>query len=156
MREIVARFGKENVFIVSRVGETMRSKAETWLHDTMNICGRTGILRSNIRFCEKVSGPMGKGPIAAELGLSHFVDDKEEAIESIWADAAGNSREAVILHTGQLFHFARSGTGNVAPIWKKPPRVNPFTVPVANWDFLLARLNVPARPAAKKMPKPRI
>ena len=107
-----------------------------------------------------MSGPRGKGPIAAKIGLSHFVDDKEEAIESIWADAAGNSREAVILHTGQHFHFARSGTGNVAPIWKKPPHghaVAPdVVVPVANWDSLLAQLNVPARPAAKKMPKPRI
>jgi hypothetical protein len=119
LQEIVARFGKENVFIVSRCGKTMEKRSETWLFDTIDICRRTGFLRSNIRFCRDVSGPRGKGPIAAELGLSHFVDDKEEAIESIWDDAAGNSRKAVKRHAGQLFHFARSGAGSVAPTWKR-------------------------------------
>ena len=143
LRLIVGRFGQENVFIISRVGRNMRKLAEIWLHDTMNICGRTGILRRNIRFCADVSGPNGKGPIAADLGLSHFVDDKEKAIESIWADTAGNSREAIIRHAGQLFHFARSGTGNVAPVWfRGASRAPPNLVPVANWESLLAELNV--------------
>merc|ERR1712196_53039 len=54
-----------------------------------NICGRTGLLRKNIHFCRETSGPQDKGVVAATLGLSHFVDDKDENLWSVYSDPAG-------------------------------------------------------------------
>ena len=53
---------------------------ETWLYETMDICGHTGIPVTNIRFDPQIDGPEGKGPLAAHFGLTHFVDDTADAL----------------------------------------------------------------------------
>merc|ERR1712137_1362168 len=82
--------------------------SKIWLHETMDICGQTGLIKSNIHFCRDCVGQKGKGPVAADLQLSHFVDDKDENLRSIFEDPAGNSRQAIERHNGKLFHFAQA------------------------------------------------
>jgi len=142
MAELVRAFGPQNVFIVSKVGRMMEALSQTWLHQTMNICGRTGLLRENIHFCRECTGPQGKGVVAATLGLSHFVDDKDENLWSVYNDPAGNSRCVIDQLGGLLFHFARSGVKSRPPMpCKWPLEQRPACViPVANWAALMMEL----------------
>jgi hypothetical protein len=106
----------------------------------MDICGRTGLLEENIHFCAEVSGPDGKGPIAAKLGITHFVDDSDEALASIYCDAAGNAGEAIDHQNGKLFYFARSGISEEVPAGhERHPRC---LVRVANWLQVLQHLQL--------------
>ena len=135
----------------------MRAASEKWLFQTIDICRRTGFLRSNLRFCTEVSGPDGKGVIAEELKLTHFVDDRDDALASVYSDAAGNAGASIDRHGGQLFHFGRHG--NIPPgaySWPRFPQRPHCVIPVANWSHLFDVLNVlsaEARPRAKKMPR---
>ena len=141
---IVRKFGRQNVFIISRVGPVMRAKSETWLHRTVDICRKTGLLRQNIRFCKDVTGARGKGVIAASLGLSHFIDDKDGALESVYSDPHGNAREAIERHDGQLYHFPRSGLGGGPPSAARWPQARrPACVrPVSGWSDVLRHLQL--------------
>jgi hypothetical protein len=157
VKELVNRFGAENVHVVSKltVGSAMETNSKTWLFKTMDICRRTGMLRKNVHFVNDISGPLGKGVIAQKLGLSHFIDDKGGALDAVASDREGNSIESINKHDGQLFHFARSGNKkNDTPKEKKitngPSVIT--TTPVENWDDLLENLNVPVVKASPRSP----
>jgi len=49
------------------------------------------------------------------LGLSHFIDDKWEVLQSVLEDKAGNSGDLVRRFKGILMHFARNGLGHCKP-----------------------------------------
>lgn len=68
-------FGDE-VYLVSKCGEQTERRSLAWLahHD---FHARTGIPAEHVRFCR--SRPE-KAPIAAGLGLTHFVDDRLEVL----------------------------------------------------------------------------
>jgi hypothetical protein len=69
------RFG-DRVHLVSKCGEETEARTRRWLahHDFYAV---TGIAADRVHFCR--TRPE-KGPIAAELGLTHFVDDKLEVL----------------------------------------------------------------------------
>jgi len=145
VKRLVEIFGAENVFLVSklRLGGSMQRKTEHWLHDTMNFCERTGVIKEHIVFCSDISGPKGKGSVAEELGLSHFIDDKIEVLEAVFEDPTGNSGDLVRKHKGVLLLFAHGGDG------LKPPKVyrsisdglREHYKGVANWAQVLAQLD---------------
>jgi len=144
VERLVHSFGADNVFIVSKCGEAMQQKTRTWLFRTMNICSTTGFLKDNANFCRDGTGPHGKGPIAGNLELSHFVDDKDENLWSVYEDPAGNSQPAIKRHNGMLFHFSRGGADDRPPrpvCWQSQDRP-PNVVPVANWLDLLRHLGL--------------
>ena len=64
IRELVKRFGAENVFIISKAGPRMAKLSKTWLLDVMELEAITGFTPNNIHYCSTVSGPRGKGRIA--------------------------------------------------------------------------------------------
>eukprot|EP00928_Gymnodinium_smaydae_P011983 TRINITY_DN14384_c1_g1_i2.p1 TRINITY_DN14384_c1_g1~~TRINITY_DN14384_c1_g1_i2.p1 ORF type:complete len:725 (+),score=131.97 TRINITY_DN14384_c1_g1_i2:45-2177(+) len=144
LRRIVKLFGPENVFLVSKVspGGLMQRKVEKWLHQTCNIGSLCGVLQKNIFFVKKVFGAEGKGPVASALGLSHFVDDKVEALTSVYDDEAGNSAKAVRKHSGVLLHFAKGGVGSEKPHYSRNNTYNirQFYRGVANWAEVLEEL----------------
>ena len=75
----LAELGKvfdDRIHIVSKCGERTRRRTVEWLlhHDFHR---RTDIPPERIHFC--LTRPE-KAPIAAELGLTHFVDDKLEVL----------------------------------------------------------------------------
>lgn len=74
-RLVAERFGT-NVHFVSKCGPSIERKTREWLkhHD---IFGRTGIPEGNLRFCRR---RREKAPIAEELGLTHFIDDRLEIL----------------------------------------------------------------------------
>lgn len=67
---------KDRVWIVSKCGANIEQRTREWMehnqfHET------TGIPKERLRFCRDRSG---KAPIAREIGLTHFVDDKLEVL----------------------------------------------------------------------------
>lgn len=154
INRLVEIFGAENVFLVSRLtlGGPMQRKTKHWLHN-MDFYGRTGVIEDNLRFCSKVDGPDGKGVIAEELGLSHFIDDKIDVLDSVFADPYGNSGDVVREHSGKLLLFAHGGQGFQPP---KIPNANltkdlrQHVQAVANWAQVLGALDPDtSNPAAR-------
>lgn len=67
---------KDRVWIVSKCGENIEKRTREWLeHNSFH--DMTGIPKERLRFCRERSA---KAPIAKELGLTHFVDDKLEVL----------------------------------------------------------------------------
>jgi hypothetical protein len=66
----------EHVHLVSKCGERVERRSLLWLahHD---FYARTGIRAGNVHFCRT---RQAKAPIAAALGLTHFVDDRLEVL----------------------------------------------------------------------------
>jgi len=88
------------------------------------------------------NGLNGKGVAAARLGLSHFVDNRWDVLESVFADKAGNSGDFVRRFDGILFHFASGGAGQWKP--KPPHRQSPelrrHYCSVSGWAGVLEHL----------------
>ncbi|MBF9132253.1 hypothetical protein I0C86_25370 [Plantactinospora sp. S1510] len=65
-----------HVHLVSKCGERVEQRSRLWLahHDFYR---RTGIAAGNVHFCRTREA---KAPIAAALGLTHFVDDRLEVL----------------------------------------------------------------------------
>jgi len=64
------------VHLVSKCGEQTEARTRHWLahHD---FHARTGVRPEHVHFCRTRPA---KAPIAADLGLTHFVDDKLEVL----------------------------------------------------------------------------
>lgn len=124
----------------------MHKKTNQWLQGS-NFFKKTGVLADNVVFVSAVNGPDGKGAAAARLGLSHFVDDKWEVLQSVFSDEAGNSGDLVRRFNGVLFHFASGGLGRWRP---RPPHgtaseLKSCYCAVQCWSEVLDRLRQDAR-----------
>ncbi|GAA3762691.1 hypothetical protein GCM10022225_55410 [Plantactinospora mayteni] len=73
---LVAEMFGEHVYLVSKCGERVERRTRLWLehHD---FYARTGVRAGHLHFCRT---RQGKAPIAAALGLTHFVDDRLEVL----------------------------------------------------------------------------
>ena len=76
--EIVRLFDGE-VWIVSKCGPITQNKTKRWL-ELWKFYKITSFRRENIRFCLKRSE---KSEICRQLGISHFVDDRLDVLESM-------------------------------------------------------------------------
>lgn len=74
-RLVDRKFG-DQVYLVSKASEPTQNKSLEWLAHH-HFAERTGISLDRVRFCLKRPD---KAPIAAELGLTHFVDDTLEVL----------------------------------------------------------------------------
>ncbi|MCA9354449.1 MAG: hypothetical protein KC877_02940 [Candidatus Kaiserbacteria bacterium] len=74
-RLVRERFG-DRVFIVSKCGKRVEEKTLAWFahHQFFEL---TGIKPEHVRFCRTRDG---KAPICAELGITHFIDDRLEVL----------------------------------------------------------------------------
>ncbi|WP_200932630.1 hypothetical protein [Pseudorhodoferax sp. Leaf267] len=72
---IVQRFERA-VWLVSKAGPRVQERTRKWL-DHHNFYQRTNIRRENVRFCLE---RRDKATHCAELGLTHFVDDREDVL----------------------------------------------------------------------------
>jgi hypothetical protein len=70
LARLVPRF--ERVWLISKCGERVQRRSRQWL-DHHDFSARTGIPRDNVRFC--LARP-DKAVHCAELGITHFVDDR--------------------------------------------------------------------------------
>lgn len=76
IKVIIECFGAENVFIISKCGPAIQEKTLSWLKGRQ-FYESTGFLIENIRFCLKRPE---KAPIATDLGLTHFIDDRADVL----------------------------------------------------------------------------
>ena len=108
---LVDRF--DGVWLVSKCGPSVQRKTRAWLqhHDFHR---RTGLPAENLYFCLHRHE---KGPIARELGLTHFVDDRVDCLEPMRGHVEG------------LFLFGEQA--QTAPGW---------VTRVADWAEVLERV----------------
>ena len=119
----------------------MAKLSRQWLIDTMVIDEITGFKLENIHFCSTRSGPRGKGVIARKLGITHMVDDHDEALKDVYLAQSENG--AAFPVCGQLFHFASSGVGHPPSRkhWKQEERPD-CVIPVGSWKEVMERLRI--------------
>ena len=114
------------------------------LIDTMAIDESTGLKPENIHFCSKISGPGGKGTVAKTLGITHMIDDHDEALKAVYLAQTEGGQP--VPPGGQFFHFARSGSGSPPSCHKWRQEDRPETVySVSSWKEVMALLNVPMK-----------
>ena len=82
VKAIVALFGAENVFIISKARTKMADASLAKLHDR-NFFKYAGLLIENVYFCKE---RIQKKPIAESLGITHFVDDRWSVLEHLDPD----------------------------------------------------------------------
>ena len=161
LSKMVNRFGAENVHIVSKCGPNMEQKTKDWLFRTMRI-DKIGLGEKNVHFCRQRTGEFGKGPVAELLQLTHFVDDNDACLWSVYGDPKGNAGEWIRRCNGKLYQFSRDGldkdlcyafenggckrgfrckykhTGRLtARRWPARDPPPPCVVPVDNWKQLI-------------------
>eukprot|EP00931_Biecheleriopsis_adriatica_P066207 TRINITY_DN40606_c0_g1_i1.p1 TRINITY_DN40606_c0_g1~~TRINITY_DN40606_c0_g1_i1.p1 ORF type:complete len:421 (+),score=103.65 TRINITY_DN40606_c0_g1_i1:99-1265(+) len=145
--EIVKAFGAENTYILSKCSGEMQRKTETWLFKTLAICKpEIGMLRKNVHFCPQRYGPKGKGGTAKRLrlNLSHFVDDRDDCLWSVYEE--GDSKSAIDRHNGKFFHMARGANKRYPPEPKEWLHERPdCVVAVRNWSEVLKHLSIAFR-----------
>lgn len=76
VRRLVASFGAENVFHVSKAGLDMQARTLAWM-DHRDYFAITGMPRENVRFCLERDG---KVAICRDLGITHMIDDRLEVL----------------------------------------------------------------------------
>ncbi|GAA0504606.1 hypothetical protein Ade02nite_70390 [Paractinoplanes deccanensis] len=64
----------DQVWLISKCGERVQRRTRLWL-DHHDFAARTGIPREHLRFCLRRPD---KATHCAELGITHFVDDKPD------------------------------------------------------------------------------
>lgn len=106
------------VALVSSCSEDAERKTWDWF-EHFDFYHRTGVRRENVRFCRLRPE---KAAICAELGITHFVDDRSEVLSHLAA-------------LELLYLFAPSAA-ELEAASALPRRV----IPVAGWSELLAEL----------------
>jgi len=144
LSKCVTKFGADNVFILSKCTGTMRANTLHWLLVTLDLPYRVGLRRGNIHFCCDRTGKLGKGPIAKRLGLTHYIDDRDECLRSVYEDEAGNAGDLIRRAEGQLIHMARSARGRAPRAFDWPYRDRPgnTVVAVSTWGQALEELGI--------------
>jgi len=66
-----------SVWLVSKCGHRIQERTKSWLMQH-SFWTRTGMNMNNIRFCRKRHE---KAPIAQELGITHFIDDRADCLD---------------------------------------------------------------------------
>jgi hypothetical protein len=92
------------VWVVSKCGERVQRRTLLWL-DHNDFAGRTGIPPEHVRFCRQWAD---KAVHCAELGITHFVDDKLEVHEAL---------RGLVPH---LYLFGRQEGQARPPTWVEP------------------------------------
>lgn len=77
VKTLVEWFGPDNVYIISRCGLEIKSRSRRWLAGN-KFYEKTGFREGYAHFCLERAD---KAPIAADLRLTHFVDDKAEVLQ---------------------------------------------------------------------------
>lgn len=76
---IVGEVTVENAYLLSKSGAAMQQRTLDFFEET-DFYGQTGIRPEHAIFCRRRDE---KAPIAAELGLSHFVDDRLDILRQM-------------------------------------------------------------------------
>jgi hypothetical protein len=129
--EAVARLNagifKDRVWIVSKCGEHIERRTREWLHHSEFLL-RTGIPEERLRFCRDRNQ---KAPIAEELGLTAFVDDKLEVLGYMYKKVPNR-----FLFRPALREMAKSwgSSANGVQVWMDWPSLADWLDPAGRKD----------------------
>jgi len=118
IRHIVAKFGPESVFIVSKAGLTNRLKIFAWL-DKHRFCEQTGFLQENIRFVLEFEDKL---ILVENLGIHLFLDDavkiarllvgSDSIVKFCWFHGTPNSLQLIPKHHRHKVVLIKNGEWN--------------------------------------------
>lgn len=77
VKTIIKRYGKENVYIISRVQSHQLSFITGIWMETHNFLQKTNMSLDNVKICTRLKN---KSRIAEELNITHFIDDRPEVL----------------------------------------------------------------------------
>ncbi len=123
VRQIVAKFGPNNVHLVSKCGEQTQQRTLHWL-ERQQFCQVTGLHWGNIWFCRERHEKQG---ICEAQGIRTFIDDRFTVLQHL-------------LELDQLFLFCPSDKEREA--YEKAGKPNKIVV-VDNWVAVLRELIAP-------------
>ena len=112
----VISHGPQSVEIVSRVNKHVNEPAKAWVYKCLDLAGFFEVLGMNpsqLHLCSHVSGKHGKGPIAKDLCVTHFVDDREACLCSIHADKNGNA-SGTLVNGGIILFGSKQWRNNIS------------------------------------------
>ncbi len=95
IKSLVKLFGNDNIFIISRCPEYAEDVILQWL-DNQKFFNEIDFNRSNVYFCRERAD---KAPIAQQLQLTYFIDDRIDVLDAM-KDIVANR----ILFTGGSNH----------------------------------------------------
>lgn len=72
---LVERFDRQ-VWLVSKCGERVEARTKAWL-EHHEVFDQTALDAGHLRFCRR---RLEKAPICAELGITHFIDDRGDVL----------------------------------------------------------------------------
>lgn len=124
--EINKHFFPNETYIISKCGANIERKSREWLKHN-GFYGMTGMAEDHVFFCRERAD---KAPIAKNLGLTHFIDDKYEVL-GYMKDVVPN-RILFNPNPGEM-----KKTGPVGPV-----------IPVFSWTDVLYYLNEESLPRA--------
>lgn len=110
------------VWIVSKAGPRMQANSLAWLEAT-SFYESTGLSEDHVHFCRE---RQGKAPICAELGITHFIDDRVNLMQILRGTVPN------------LFLFGPEASE--CPSWATPAR---------NWTELLGVLRESMSPSRR-------
>ena len=76
---LVGEVFEHRVVLISKAGRRVAARTREWL-EHIDFHDRTGIARHDVHF---VSRRSLKSPLCQELGVTHFVDDRSEVLDSL-------------------------------------------------------------------------
>jgi hypothetical protein len=79
-------FGAVNVYIISFMGRHMAELYGNHLRQPGGFCETTGLPGSNVHFCND----RDKFPLLEQHGITYFVDDRQDVMQSILDSMASN------------------------------------------------------------------
>lgn len=82
VQRLVAYFGRPNIVIISKCGEVIEGKTRLWLPH-WGYLDIDAIDPANVYYCRERAD---KAPIARRLQLTHFVDDRSDALSYMEGD----------------------------------------------------------------------
>ena len=76
---LVTEVFEHRVVLISKAGTRIAMRTREWL-EHIGFFALTGVARHDVHF---VTRRVDKGPLCAELGVTHFVDDRSEVLDAL-------------------------------------------------------------------------
>ena len=106
---LVRHFGTNNVFLVSRVGRFGNAMHRSINHALLAGAGlkQLHVLKENVIFTMERAGEFGKGVVAMRVGISNFIDDQVDCLETVHDNVVGPPGKLWLFREDLSSHDAR-------------------------------------------------
>ena len=126
----------------------MEAATRYWIRVTMNFWNSTGMIEhKQLKICRGEIGAAGKGRFGPELGLTHFIDDKDIHFREVYiSNKLTRQGKTMAQHwkdtNGQFLHFGKNGVKwPLVKTWKEG-RDSCLIIPIKAWTRVTKSLSL--------------